>query len=180
MQIKEQYRTKGIPALQQLFGYKNIHQVPTLKKISINIGLGRGVEDAKVAEVVEKTLLRIAGQKPVKTIARKSISGFKIRKGQVVGFMVTLRGKRMWDFIDKLVQISFPRMRDFRGLSRNGCDGRGGYSIGFKEHTAFPEIRSDELEVVHGLQVSIATTAKNSEQTLALLKQLGFPLKERT
>jgi large subunit ribosomal protein L5 len=177
MSFQSFYKTEVVPKLQKEFGYKNINAVPTIKSISLNIGLGPGLKDAKFLETAEKTLIRISGQKPVSTKSRKSISGFKIREGMVVGMKVTLRGRMMWDFLGKLIWVSLPRVRDFRGLSPKAFDGRGNYSIGFKEHIAFPEIRSDEIEVIHGLQVTIATTAKNDEEAKALLKGIGLPLR---
>jgi large subunit ribosomal protein L5 len=171
------YKTEVVPKIQKEFGYKNVHAVPTVKSISLNIGLGSGLKDAKFLETAEKTLTRITGQKPVSTKSRKSISGFKIREGMVVGMKVTLRGKRMWDFLGKLIWVSLPRVRDFRGLPPGAFDGRGNYSIGFKEHIAFPEIKSDEIEVIHGLQVTIATSAKNDEEARSLLKHMGLPLR---
>lgn len=172
------YKTEVLPKLKSEFGYKNVHAVPTIKSVTINVGLGAGLKDSKHIETAEKTLTRISGQKPVSTKARKSISTFKIREGMVVGMKVTLRGKRMWDFLEKLIKISLPRVRDFRGLSGKGFDGQGNYSIGFKEHIAFPEIRSDEIELIHGLQVTIATSATTNAEAKALLTHLGLPLKK--
>lgn len=177
MSFKDFYKTDVAPKLKGEFGLKNIHSVPVVKMITLNIGLGPGIKDGKFLETAEKTLTRISGQRPVKTKARKSISGFKIREGNVVGLKVTLRGKRMWDFLEKLIKVSLPRIRDFRGLSPKAFDGRGNYSIGFKEHIAFPEISSDEIELIHGLQVTISTSAEDDEQAKALLKHLGLPLK---
>ncbi len=177
MSMQTFYKTEVVPKIQKEFGYKNVHAVPTVKSISLNIGLGSGLKDAKFLETAEKTLTRITGQKPVSTKSRKSISGFKIREGMVVGMKVTLRGKRMWDFLGKLIWVSLPRVRDFRGLPPGAFDGRGNYSIGFKEHIAFPEIKSDEIEVIHGLQVTIATSAKNDEEARSLLKHMGLPLR---
>lgn len=177
MSMQTFYKTDVVPKIQKEFGYKNVHAVPTVKSVSLNIGLGPGLKDAKFLETAEKTLTRITGQKPVSTKSRKSISGFKIREGMVVGMKVTLRGKRMWDFLSKLIWVSLPRVRDFRGLSPDAFDGRGNYSIGFKEHIAFPEIRSDEIEVIHGLQVTIATSAKNDKEARSLLKNMGLPLR---
>lgn len=159
-------------------GIKNINAAPTITKVTVNVGLGKGLKDSKYLEVAERTLERITGQKPVKTKARKSISTFKIRQGMVVGMKVTLHGKRMWDFVDRLVHTAFPRVRDFRGLSVNAFDEQGNYSIGFTEHIAFPEISADEIETIHGLQVVISTNAKSKEEGMALLKELGFPLKK--
>ena len=178
MAMKELYKTEVVPKLKEEFGYKNLHAVPVLKSITLNVGLGPGLKDARFLETAEKTLNRITGQRPVKTKARKSISTFKIREGMVVGMKVTLRGKRMWDFLEKLFKISLPRVRDFRGLPTKAFDGRGNYSIGFKEHVAFPEIRTEEIEVLHGLQVTISTTAKTSKEASALLTLLGLPLKK--
>lgn len=180
MAFQSFYKTQVIPKLQTEFGYKNIHAVPTVKAVTLNVGISAGIKDAKYIETAEKTLARISGQKPVTTKARKSISTFKIRQGMVVGLKVTLRGKRMWDFLEKLIKISLPRVRDFRGLSDKAFDGQGNYSIGFKEHIAFPEIRSDEIEVIHGLQVTIATSAKTNQEAKALLVRLGLPLKKDT
>lgn len=178
MAFQSFYKTEIAPKLQSEFGYKNIHAVPTVTSVTLNVGISAGIKDAKYIETAEKTLARISGQKPVTTKARKSISTFKIRQGMVVGLKVTLRGKRMWDFLEKLIKISLPRVRDFRGLSDKAFDGQGNYSIGFKEHIAFPEIRSDEIEVIHGLQVTIATSAKTALEGKALLKHLGLPLKK--
>ncbi|MBI4256798.1 50S ribosomal protein L5 [Candidatus Uhrbacteria bacterium] len=178
MAFQSFYKTEVIPKLQTEFGYKNIHAVVTVKSVTLNVGLNAGIKDAKHIETVEKTLARISGQKAVTTKARKSISTFKIRQGMVVGLKVTLRGKRMWDFLEKLIKISLPRVRDFRGLSDKAFDGQGNYSIGFKEHIAFPEIRSDEIELIHGLQVTIATSAKTNQEAKALLTHLGLPLKK--
>ncbi len=177
MSFKLFYKTQVAPKIQKEFGYKNVHAVPIVKSVSLNVGLGSGLKDAKFLETVEKSLARISGQKPVSTKSRKSIAGFKIREGMIVGMKVTLRGKRMWDFLEKLIKVSLPRVRDFRGLSPKAFDGRGNYSIGFKEHIAFPEIKSDEIEVIHGLQVTIATSAKTDDEARALLKHLGLPLR---
>jgi len=178
MSFKDFYKTDVVPKLKEEFGLKNIHSVPSVKNITLNVGLGPGIKDGKFLETAENTLTRITGQKPVKTKARKSISGFKIREGNVVGLKVTLRGKSMWDFLEKLIKVSLPRVRDFRGLSPKAFDGRGNYSIGLKEHIAFPEISSDEIELIHGLQVTISTSAENDDQAKSLLKHLGLPLKK--
>lgn len=177
-QLKEKYQKKVIPEMKKIFGYKNNLAVPYLDKVVINIGTGQGLKDAKFNEVVENTLQRITGQKPVKTNAKKSISNFKIRKGLVVGMMVTLRGNRMYDFVDKLINITLPRVRDFRGLEIKAVDDQGNLNIGLKEHVAFPEIKADEVEKIHGLQVAIITTAKNKKEGLELLKLLGFPFRK--
>lgn len=178
MSFKDYYKKEVVPKLQKDFGYKNIQAVPVVKYVTVNIGLGAGLKDAKFLETTEKTLRRITGQKPVQTKARKSISGFKIREGMVVGEKVTLHGLRMWDFLEKLIKVTCPRVRDFQGLSVKSFDGQGNYSIGFKEHIAFPEIRSDEIELIHGLQVTVGTSAKTNKEAEALLRHLGFPLKQ--
>ncbi len=178
MSLKETYNSSIVPKLKEEFGYKNINAVPTIKTVTLNIGLGSGLKDSKFLETAENTLTRISGQKPVSTKARKSIAGFKIREGNVVGMKVTLRGPRMWDFLEKLISVSLPRVRDFRGLSKKAFDGQGNYTIGLKEHTAFPEIRSDEIELIHGLQVTISTSATTDDEARSLLTHLGLPLKK--
>jgi large subunit ribosomal protein L5 len=178
MAFKEFYKTTVVPKMKKDFGYKNTNAVPVIKKVTLNIGLGKHMKDAKYLEAAENTLERITGQHPVKTKARLSISNFKIRQGNVIGMKVTLRGPRMWDFLEKLVKVSFPRVRDFRGISPKGFDGQGNYSVGFHEHIAFPEIRPDEIELTHGLQITISTTAESPKEGQALLKHLGFPFKE--
>ncbi len=178
MSLKETYNTTIVPKLVEEFGYKNVNAVPTIKTVTLNIGLGSGLKDAKFLETAQNTLTRISGQKPVSTKARKSIAGFKIREGNVVGMKVTLRGPRMWSFLEKLITITLPRVRDFRGLSKKAFDGQGNYSMGLKEHTAFPEIRSDEIELIHGLQVTISSSAKTDDEARSLLTHLGLPLKK--
>jgi len=178
MNLKEKYQKEVIKKLEQEFGYKNALAVPKITKVTVNIGIGRGKDDPKVAETAENTLKRITGQSPIYTISKKSISAFKVREGMKVGLKVTLRGKKMWDFLEKLINITLPRVRDFRGLSAKGIDKNGNYSIGFKEHLVFPEIKSDEVEKLHGLELAVTTTAQTSAEGLALLKNLGFPFKE--
>ncbi|OGY45552.1 MAG: 50S ribosomal protein L5 [Candidatus Buchananbacteria bacterium RIFCSPHIGHO2_02_FULL_38_8] len=173
--LKEKYQKGVIPAMEKAFGYKNDLAVPKLEKVIVNVGTGPGLKDSKFNEVVANTLQRITGQRPVSTTAKKSISNFKIRKGLIVGMIATLRGKRMYDFVDKLINVTLPRVRDFRGLSVKMVDGQGNLNIGFKEHIAFPEIKADEVEKIHGLQVSVITSAKTKEEGLELLKLLGFP-----
>lgn len=160
------------------FGYTNVNAVPKITKVTLNVGLGKGLKDAKFLETSEDTFRRITGQVPVKTKARKSIAAFKIREGMVIGMKVTLRGKRMWDFLEKLVKISIPRIRDFRGIPPTGFDEAGNYTLGFPEHTAFPEIRTDEIEVIHGLQVTIGMSTNSPVEGKMLLAALGFPFKE--
>jgi len=178
MSLKDSYKTSVVPELMKEFGYKNVNAVPVVKTVTLNIGIGPGMKDAKFLETAQNTLKRITGQKPVTTKARKSIAGFKIREGSVVGVMVTLRGQRMWDFLEKLINVSLPRVRDFRGLSKKSFDGHGNYSMGFKEHMAFPEISSEEIELTHGVQVTISTSAKTNKEAQALLTHLRFPLKQ--
>lgn len=175
MTVQETYKNQTVPKLMSEFGYTNPNAVPKVTKVTLNVGLGKGLKDAKFLETAEDTLRRITGQSPVKTKARKSIAAFKIREGMVIGMKVTLRGKRMWTFLEKLVKISIPRIRDFRGLAVTGFDENGSYTLGFPEHTAFPEIRTDEIEVIHGLQVTISMTTTSEAEGKALLKSLGFP-----
>ncbi|MEK7139543.1 MAG: 50S ribosomal protein L5 [Patescibacteria group bacterium] len=178
MNLKERYQKKVIPALTKEFGYPNAMAVPKVAKVVLNIGAGKSLTDSKYLDTMTDTLRRIAGQQPIQTKAKKSIASFKIRAGLIVGLKVTLRGKRMWDFLNKLVGVTLPRVRDFRGISPNSFDGQGNYSLGIKEHIAFPEIRSDEVERLHGLEITIATTAQTNPEALFLLKSLGFPFKD--
>ena len=173
--LREQFKETIVQGLQKELGCSNLHEVPKPLKVTVNVGLGKGLKDARYTEAVEETLRRITGQKPVTTTSRLSIAGFKIREGMVVGMKVTLRGKRMWDFLDKMVRVSFPRVRDFRGIPISTVDESGNLSVGFQEHMAFPEIRSDEIELVHGLQVTITTSARTKQKGLALFRALGFP-----
>ena len=172
----EKYKKIVVPALAKQFGYKNLSEAPKLEKVVINIGLNQA-KDQKLLEAEEKTMRRISGQKPVERKARKSISNFKIRKGQVIGLMVTLRGKRMYDFVDKLINLSLPRVRDFRGILEKSIDSGGNLSIGFKENIVFPEIRPDEVDRLHGLEVTVCTSANDKVEALALLRGLGFPFR---
>jgi len=178
IRLREKYQKEIIPEMKKIFGYKNNFSVPKLEKVVLNVGLSHGLKDPKFNEVVESTLMRIAGQRPVKTQAKKSISNFKIREGLVVGTMVTLRGKRMYDFIDKLINVTLPRVRDFRGLEPKSIDNFGNLNLGFREHMSFPEIKADEVEKIHGLQITVITSAKNKEEGLELLKLLGFPFRK--
>lgn len=177
MNLREKYQKEVAEKLKKEYGYANDLAIPRLLKVSLNIGIGKSKDDPKVAETAENTLKRITGQKPVYTLAKKSISAFKIREKMKVGLKVTLRGKRMWDFLEKLINITLPRVRDFRGLEPKAIDRTGNLTIGFKEHLVFPEINSDEVEKLHGLEVSVATTAKNQKEALSLFKHLGFPFK---
>ena len=177
--LKETYKSAVVPALKEQLDRKHVLQVPRIKKVTINTGLSTK-RDPKFMEVLLDTLERISGQKPVQTKARLSEAGFKIREGMPIGAMVTLRGKRMWDFVEKLVNVSFPRIRDFRGIEESCVDSSGNLNYGFKEHTAFPEINANEVDQLHGLQVNITTTAQTQEEGLALFKALGFPFKTNT
>ena len=178
MNLKEIYQKKVIPELKKEFGYINDMQVPKLEKVVLNVGLGKGLKEANFTENVEGTLLRITGQKALQTKAKKSISNFKIRQGMVIGLKVTMRGQRMWDFVEKLIRITLPRVRDFRGLDLKTLDKHGNLNIGIKEHLAFPEIKADEIEKLHGLEIAVVTTAKSRAEGQALLLALGFPFKE--
>ncbi|KKR08537.1 MAG: 50S ribosomal protein L5 [Parcubacteria group bacterium GW2011_GWC2_39_14] len=175
--LLKQYRETIAPALMAKFSYKNKMAVPNLNKVVLNVGMGQSLKDKEFIEAVVKTLERITGQRPVKTIAKKAISNFKIREGQVIGAMVTLRGNMMWDFIEKLIKVTLPRVRDFRGISTTGFDKKGSYSLGLKEYICFPEIQQDEVERLHGLQVNVVTTAQTAAEGRELLTYLGFPFK---
>lgn len=177
MNLKEKYKKEIAPKMTEKFGYKNLLAVPKLTKVVINSGVGRNAKDKNFIDSVISSLERISAQKPVATKSKQSISAFKTRKGMVIGVAVTLRGQRMFDFTEKLINITFPRIRDFRGLSVKQIDSRGNLAVGFKEHIAFPEIKADEVDNIHGLQVCLATTAKTYEEGLALFKLMGFPFK---
>lgn len=171
----ETYKKDIVPTLKKELGCTNDRQVPALVKVVLNVGVGRSLKDPNFLELVETSLARISGQKPVRTRAKKSIAAFKIRQGMVVGFSVTLRKKRMYDFIQRLVSFALPRTRDFRGIDPKAVDTHGNMALGIKESIIFPEIKSDEIEKIHGLEVCIATNAKTRERGLALFKALGFP-----
>ncbi len=177
--LKKQYKEQIIPALKDQFGFSNIMQVPKLVKVVVNVGYGRNVKDAGFIENVEKTLRTITGQNPIHNKAKKSISNFKIREGMKIGVSVTLRGQKMYDFIDKLISVTLPRVKDFRGINRNSFDKQGNYTLGFKEHIAFPEIKGEATEKVHGLEIVINTSAKTKEEGEALFEKLGFPFKNK-
>jgi len=173
--LKERYRKEVNPNLMKLYGYKNIMQVPRLDKIVISIGLGEALKDAKSLEAAESDLAAISGQHPVTTRAKRSIASFKLRTGMPIGLKVTLRGERMYDFLDKLINSVLARIREFQGVSRNSFDGRGNYSLGLKEQTIFPEIDYDKIDKARGLEVSIITTAGTDEEGRHLLELLGMP-----
>lgn len=174
------YQKEIAPLLLKEFGLKSTLQVPRIVRATVNVGVGKSLKDAEFISVVENTLTRITGQKPIRTLAKKSIASFKIREGQVVGVSVTLRKKRMYDFLDKLLMFALPRVRDFRGIDDRAVDAQGNVTIGFRENLTFPEIRPDEIERVHGLEVSITTTARSRERGLRLLKLFGLPFKDAT
>jgi large subunit ribosomal protein L5 len=171
------YREKVVPGLMQKFGYKTVMQVPRIRKITLNMGVGETVSDKKVLENAVGDMTRIAGQKPVITKSRKSIANFKIRAGFPIGCMVTLRGARMYEFLDRLVNIAIPRIRDFRGVSNRAFDGRGNYSLGIREQIIFPEIEYDKIDALRGLDIAITTTAKTDDEARALLAAFRFPFK---
>jgi len=175
--LEEKYLTEVAPQLKARLGYDNMMQLPKLKKIVLSIGLGEAIEDAKALEAAEKDLATISGQHPVTTRAKKSISAFKLRAGVPIGMMVTLRGRRMYDFFDKLVSVVLPRFRDFRGVSRDSFDGRGNYSLGIKEQIVFPEIEYDKVDKIRGLEVTIVTAAKNDDEARTLLELMGMPFR---
>ena len=174
-ELRERYKKEVVPELMKRYGYKNAMQVPRLEKMVVNIGLGEATQDAKALETAEADLVAISGQHPVVTRSKKSIAAFKLREGMTVGMMVTLRGKRMYHFFDKLVNTVLPRMREFHGVSRTAFDGRGNYTLGFKEQLVFPELDYDKISKVRGLEVSIVTSARDDEEGTHLLELLGMP-----
>ena len=177
--LKSKYQDDVKPALKEKFGYKNDHQIPKLHKIVLNMGVGEASHNAKIAESIEAQLTKIAGQKSVITKAKKSIASYKLREGMPVGAMVTLRGERMYDFLQKLITVVLPRIRDFRGISAKSFDGRGNYTLGLKEQALFPEITYEEVDLVKGMNVSIITTAETDDEARELLRLLGMPFKTK-
>ncbi len=175
--LQQFYREKVVPDLMAKFGYKSIMEVPRLSKITLNMGVSEAVSDKKVMEHAVGDLTKIAGQKPVVTMSRKPIAGFKIRENMPIGCMVTLRGATMFEFLDRFVTISLPRVRDFRGISGHSFDGRGNYNVGVKEQIIFPEIEYDKIDAIRGLNISITTTAKSDDEAKALLAAFKFPFK---
>jgi large subunit ribosomal protein L5 len=175
--LQQHYREKVAPQLIEKFGYKSPMQVPRITKITLNMGVSEAVADKKVMEHAVSDLTKISGQKPVVTKAKKPIAGFKIREGQAIGTMVTLRGARMYEFLDRFVTVALPRVRDFRGVSGRAFDGRGNYNIGVKEQIIFPEVEYDKVDALRGLNISITTTAKTDEEAKALLAGFKFPFK---
>ena len=175
--LKDQYREKIAPELMKKFGYKSAMQVPRVSKVTLNMGVGEAVNDKKNIDMAVGDMTKIAGQKPVVTKARKAIANFKIREGLAIGCMVTLRGERMYEFLDRLITVAFPRVRDFRGVSGRAFDGRGNYNIGLKEQIIFPEIEYDKIDKLRGMNISITTTAKTDEEAKALLAAFRFPFR---
>jgi len=176
--LRDKYQKEVIPALKKEFGYTNIMAVPKLQKVVVNMGLGEATSNAKIIDTGADELARITGQKPVTRRSKKSIAQFKVRKGQPVGTMVTLRGERMWDFLDRLVSIALPRVRDFKGVSPRGFDGRGNYTLGLRDQLLFPEIDYMKVDKARGMNVSVVTTAKTDEEARKLLQFLGMPFRQ--
>ena len=177
--LKKRYSEEVVPALKKRFGYKNTHQVPKLVKVVINMGVGEAVQNVKVLDSAVAELTKISGQKPVVRRAKKSIATFKLRQGMPIGTSVTLRGQKMYDFLQKLNSVALPRIRDFRGISDKSFDGRGNYTLGLKEQILFPEINYDDVDVVKGMNITIVTTAPTDEEGKALLSELGVPFKRK-
>lgn len=173
--LKKKYLEDIVPAMMQEFGYKSTMQVPRLEKITLNAGLGEAIQNVKVLDAAAAELAAIAGQRPVVTRAKKAVANFKLREGLAIGCMVTLRRDRMYEFLQRLIDVALPRVRDFKGVSDRSFDGRGNYSLGIREQIIFPEIRSDKVEKVHGLSVTVVTTAKTDAEGRSLLKHLGMP-----
>ncbi|MFD2246192.1 50S ribosomal protein L5 [Pontibacter ruber] len=173
--LKEKYQKEVVPALKEKFQYKNIMQVPKITKISINKGIGAAVADKKLVDIGVEELTTISGQKAVATIAKKSVSNFKLREGMPIGARVTLRGERMYEFLDRLLTIALPRVRDFRGVNDKGFDGRGNYTMGIKEQIIFPEISIDKIKAISGMDITFVTTAQTDEESYELLKAFGMP-----
>ena len=177
--MQEKYNNEVVPALRKTFDLKNIMQVPRITKVVVNIGLGEAMDNPKAMEAAVSDLTIVTGQKPVMTKARKSIANFKLREGRLIGTKVTLRGDRMWAFLDRLMSTALPRVRDFRGVSANAFDGRGNYTLGLRDQLIFPEIEYDKIDKLRGMEVTIVTTAKNDDQARALLQMLGMPFSKK-
>ena len=176
--LKERYQEEITPALMKSLNLDNVMEVPRLEKIVVNIGVGEALENAKALDAAVEDMTRIVGQKPVITQARKSIANFKLREGRSIGVKVTLRGERMWSFLDRMMNVALPRVRDFRGISPNSFDGRGNYTLGFREQLVFPEIDYDKIDKIRGLEVSIVTSARTDEEGRELLNLLGMPFRK--
>ena len=173
--LKDTYKAEVAPALMKQFQYKNVMQIPRVEKVIVNVGCGEAKNNAKEIEAICKDIATITGQKPVVTKARKSVANFKVREGENVGVKVTLRGDKMWEFLDRLFSVALPRVRDFRGINPNAFDGRGNYAMGLKEQLIFPEIEYDKIDKIRGMNICICTTATNDEEAKELLKQIGAP-----
>ena len=177
--MQEKYNQEVVPALRKAFDFKNIMQIPRIDKVVVNIGMGEALDNPKSLESAVSDLTTITGQKPVMTKARKSIANFKLREGRLIGTKVTLRGNRMWSFIDRLMNTALPRVRDFRGVSANAFDGRGNYTLGLRDQLIFPEIEYDKIDKLRGMEVTIVTTAKNDDQARVMLQLLGMPFSKK-
>src|SRR5512140_2186050 len=176
--MQERYQQEVVPALQNAFSYRNIMEVPRIQKVVVNIGLGEAMGNSKALEAAITDMTTITGQKPIQTKARKSIANFKLREGVIIGVKVTLRGDRMWAFIDRLLNVALPRVRDFRGVSADAFDGRGNYTLGLKDQLIFPEIEYDKIDKLRGMEITIVTTAKNDEHSRAMLRFLVMPFRK--
>ncbi len=176
--LQERYKKEVVPALIKAFGYRNIMEVPRIEKVVVNIGLGEAMDNPKALEAAMNDLAQITGQKPVMTKARKSIANFKLREGRVIGTKVTLRGERMWHFLDRLMNIALPRVRDFRGVSPEAFDGRGNYTLGLRDQLIFPEIDYDKIDKLRGMEVTVVTTARSDDHARLLLQLLGMPFRK--
>jgi large subunit ribosomal protein L5 len=179
VRLEEKYRREIAPALKEKFSYKNLLQVPRLEKIVLNMGLGEAIQNAKVLDFATADMMKITGQRPLITRARKSIANFKLRAGMAIGCKVTLRGQRMYEFLDRLLNVALPRIRDFNGVSPRSFDGQGNYALGLREQVVFPEIDYDEIDKIRGMDVAIVTTAERKEEALELLQQLGMPFRKQ-
>jgi len=178
--IEEKFKKEAVAKMKEKFGYRSVSAVPKIEKVVINVGVGSVLRDEQTQKLVDRDLAAITGQKAVPTVAKKAISAFKTREGMVLGYKVTLRGKRMYDFLDRLVNVVLPRTRDFRGLDTKSIDKSGNFSIGIKEHIIFPEISQEEIKRIFGLEITIVTSANSHEEALELFKLLGFPIKKET
>jgi large subunit ribosomal protein L5 len=175
--LRERYASDVVPALKKEFGYTNVMAIPKIEKVVVNMGLGEATQNAKIVDTGTDEVMKVTGQKPVVTRAKKSIAQFKVRKGQPIGTMVTLRGERMWEFLDRLISVALPRVRDFRGVSARGFDGRGNYTLGLKDQLLFPEIDYMKVDKARGMNISVVTTAKTDEESRKLLQLLGMPFR---
>jgi large subunit ribosomal protein L5 len=175
--LKDRYTKEVLPTLKKEFGYKNVMAIPKIEKVVVNMGLGEATQNAKIVDAGADELARVTGQKPVITRAKKSIAQFKVRKGMPIGTMVTLRGERMWEFLDRLIAVALPRVRDFRGVSPRGFDGRGNYTLGLKDQLLFPEIDYMKVDKARGMNISVVTTAKTDEESRKMLQLLGMPFR---